>query len=164
MFGECVFDALGELANGVIGTIGNHYSNIENTDPGSVIWGNSPQATNQGVQTAIGFGKLGAGLAFAMAVPELDAFVAGKCAFAAGRAASVANNVKRFTKDQQALVELADEAKKRGNLDMESAWILYDLAEEYKLEGSMPPHYHEKRNYKEWHVRIGPKNHITIKK
>lgn len=80
----------------------------------------------------------------------------------AGNAGSVG---KRFTPDQQALVELAKEAKKSGGITPKEADTLMDWANEYKLPGSHGPEVHPNRpgpasNHP--HIHVGPVGHLPI--
>lgn len=79
-----------------------------------------------------------------------------------GQAANIASDVKRFTPDQSALVDLAKEAK-RTDVNPEDAETLVKWADEYGL----PYHdiqSHPSREYGKFpHINIGPVEHILIK-
>ncbi len=78
-----------------------------------------------------------------------------------GEALSLAS--KRFTDDQETLIDLAQEAKKKGGITEEEAQVLLDWAEEYILRPlSKGIEIHPNRNFNIPHIRIGPINHIPI--
>ena len=83
----------------------------------------------------------------------------------AGMAATVGKLGKKaiqFTKDQQALVELAKEVQKRGGVTMDEAKILKEWSKEFNLP-FRSPEIHPNRNFNIPHIHIGPINHLPIK-
>jgi hypothetical protein len=66
-----------------------------------------------------------------------------------------------FTPDQEALVELAKEAKRTG-VTAAQAEILLEWAREYGLP-HRGPEVHPGRKFKEPHIHIGPVNHIPVR-
>lgn len=74
-------------------------------------------------------------------------------------------NINRFDPDQQALVELAKDAKNKGGVTLEESEIIMDWANEYNLPGSHGPEIHPNRpgpasNVQ--HIHVGPVGHIPI--
>ena len=80
-----------------------------------------------------------------------------------GRIRSIcAQSTKRFTPNQQTLVELAKDAQRKG-VDKETANILLNWADEVKLL-RRGPEIHPGRNYgSQPHIHIGPIDHIIVK-
>lgn len=72
------------------------------------------------------------------------------------------NKALRFTKDQEALIDLAKEAQKRGGVTIDEAKILKDWSKEYNLP-FRGPEIHPNRNFNSPHIHIGPVNHLRIK-
>ena len=73
-----------------------------------------------------------------------------------------------FNKDDQALVDLAKEGKKKGGLDRDEAVTLVELGKESKdprINGdkSRGPEVHKDRKFKDEHIHIGPVDHIPVK-
>jgi len=66
----------------------------------------------------------------------------------------------RHTPDQEALVELAKEARRAG-VTNEEAGILEEWADEMGLPFRGPEE-HPNRNYKDKHIHLGPINHIPV--
>ena len=80
-------------------------------------------------------------------------------------ASDTASAGKRFSPDQQALVELAKDAKRAGGVSRKDANILMDWANEYDLPGSHGPEIHAGRPgpaSNVWHVHVGPVGHLPI--
>jgi RHS repeat-associated protein len=73
---------------------------------------------------------------------------------------------KRFTSDQQALLDLAKDAKKSGGVTADEADILMNWAREYKLPGSHGPEVHPNRPgpaSNKPHIHVGSVHHLPIK-
>ena len=71
---------------------------------------------------------------------------------------------KKYTPDQQAVIELAKEAKKAGGASLDDANILLDWANEYNIL-SHGPEIHLNRPGDAsniWHFHIGKTGHIPI--
>lgn len=70
---------------------------------------------------------------------------------------------KRLDADQDALIQLAKEAKQRGGVTLEEGRILRDWADEYGVRPSRGPESHPRRLWGQApHFRIGPVNHIWV--
>jgi RHS repeat-associated protein len=70
---------------------------------------------------------------------------------------------KGHTPDQEALVDLAKEAKNKGGVSEQDAQTLMDWAKQTDLKGSSEHvEQHPGRNFKRPHIRIGPINHIPV--
>lgn len=72
------------------------------------------------------------------------------------------NKLLKFTKDQQALVDIAKNAKKMGGVTEAEAKILKGWADEYNML-FRGPEMHPSRNFKLPHIHVGPVNHIIVK-
>ena len=73
-----------------------------------------------------------------------------------------ASDVLRFNANQDALIQIAKEAEKKG-VSQENAKTLLDWAEEYSLP-ARGPEVHPNRPYGQIpHIHIGPVDHILIK-
>jgi hypothetical protein len=71
---------------------------------------------------------------------------------------------KRFTPDQQAAVDLAKEAKNKGNLTKPEAETLVDWGQEVGFPQSRGPETHSGRRHgSKPHIHVGPINHIPVK-
>ena len=79
----------------------------------------------------------------------------GKIAKSGGKAAV------KFSEDAAALIELAKEAKRKGNLSREEAKTLIQWAKEYGVTGR-GPEMHVKRIFNKLHIHIGPVDHINV--
>ena len=73
----------------------------------------------------------------------------------------VVGKILRYTKDQQALVEIAKSVKKSG-VTIDDAKILKEWAKKYDLP-FRGPEIHPNRNFKDPHIHLGPIDHIPIK-
>jgi len=74
-----------------------------------------------------------------------------------------ASKGQKFGPNQQALVELAKEAK-RGGVTPEQARTLIDWAREYGVKPARGPEVHEGRPFgSRPHIHVGPVNHIPVK-
>lgn len=72
------------------------------------------------------------------------------------------NEDKRNTPDQEALIDLAQDAKNTG-ISEEDAQTLIEWAQEYEVNPFTPePDIHPNRNFNKRHIRIGPVNHIEV--
>jgi RHS repeat-associated protein len=70
---------------------------------------------------------------------------------------------KRNDKNQEALIDIAQDAKQKGGVTEEQAQTLLDWAEEYDvLPHSSGIEQHLNRNFNVPHIRIGPINHIPL--
>jgi RHS repeat-associated protein len=69
---------------------------------------------------------------------------------------------KRFTPDQSALIDLAQEAKQLGGVTAEEAQILQDWGDELGVR-TRGPELHPERNFDIEHIHIGPIDHIPIR-
>lgn len=68
-----------------------------------------------------------------------------------------------YTPDQDAVIQLAKDAKKRGGVTTDEANTLKDWAEEYNLP-SRGPEAHPGRGFgSNPHIHVGPVNHLPIK-
>ena len=91
-------------------------------------------------------------------------FAAAKGAKGAQAASNFADDAKRFTPDQDALVQLAKDAKQRGGVTSEEGNILKEWAAEYGLRPARGPEAHPGRGFgSKPHYRIGPVNHLPLK-
>ncbi|MGH2759977.1 MAG: pre-toxin TG domain-containing protein, partial [Actinomycetota bacterium] len=70
---------------------------------------------------------------------------------------------RRFTRDQDALIQLAKEAKRRGGVALDEARILRKWADEYNLPSRGPERHLGRRWGSAWHIHIGPVRHIWIR-
>lgn len=68
----------------------------------------------------------------------------------------------RFTDNQQALIQLAKEAGKKGGVTLQEAEILKEWAKEYNLP-FRGPEIHPNRNFNIPHIHLGPINHLPVK-
>ena len=69
----------------------------------------------------------------------------------------------RFDEDQDALIQLAKDAKNRGDLTIEEAEILFEWANEYGLDSHQNKiETHPNRNFDIPHIHIGPVDHIPV--
>jgi hypothetical protein len=69
---------------------------------------------------------------------------------------------KKFTPDQNALIQLAKEAKRKGGLPIDEAETLLRWANELGVP-CRGPEVHPNRNFSIPHIHIGPVDHIPIK-
>jgi len=67
----------------------------------------------------------------------------------------------RFNVDQDALIQLAKDAKQVGGVTVDEAQTLLNWADEYGLPGR-GPEIHPDRLFDIWHIHIGPVNHIPV--
>jgi hypothetical protein len=83
---------------------------------------------------------------------------------AAADAGTAAGNSLRHTPDQQAVVELATEAKRTGGVTSENANTLIDWANEYGMVNHGPEIHLNRPGpvSSVSHIHIGPINHIPI--
>jgi hypothetical protein len=70
--------------------------------------------------------------------------------------------LKKNDDNQEAVIDLAQEAKQRG-ITPENTQTLIGWANEYGVIPVHEPTSHPNRNFKDPHIRIGPVNHIPIK-
>lgn len=70
---------------------------------------------------------------------------------------------RHFTPDEQAVIDLAREAKKAGGLTPEEAEALKEFAGETRLPVRGPESHPGRPFGKQPHIHIGPVNHIPIK-
>jgi len=71
---------------------------------------------------------------------------------------------KAFNKNQDALIQLAKEAKNKGGVDSEDAKTLLDWANEYGVEPALDHTGAASHGWKgKDHIRIGPVNHIKVR-
>lgn len=77
----------------------------------------------------------------------------------AGEAAGAA----RFTPDQSALVQLAEQYRKRGGVSMQQARILEEWAQEYGLAFRYHPGHASSRYWNRPHIHLGPVQHIPVR-
>ena len=71
---------------------------------------------------------------------------------------------KKYTPDQQAVIELAKEAKKSGGASLDDTNILLDWAKEYNIPNH-GPEIHPNRPGEAsnvWHFHIGKTGHVPI--
>ena len=68
-----------------------------------------------------------------------------------------------FTADQDALLQLAKEARKLGGVSEDAANTLLEWAKELGLRTSEGIEMHPGRNFNIPHIRIGPVNHIPVR-
>ncbi len=84
-----------------------------------------------------------------------------------GKGAEIIENIaKKFTPNQDALIQLAKEAKKTGSVSPENAQTLLKWANEYEIKPALNHTSLEQAAH--WilnlpHIRIGPVNHIIVK-
>ena len=71
------------------------------------------------------------------------------------------SNPKRNNKDQEAVIDLAKEAKKKGGLNKQDADILQKWAKEYGVR-TRGPEQHLNRNFNKPHIHVGPVDHIPV--
>ena len=72
-------------------------------------------------------------------------------------------NAKRNDENQEALTDLAQEAKQKGGVSEEDAQTLLDWADEYDvIPHSSGIEQHPNRNFNLPHIRIGSINHIPV--
>jgi RHS repeat-associated protein len=113
---------------------------------------------------AIGVTAVGVGLYFA--VPGVREAVTNglyQIGKAAEDAAEDATSEKGNDENQEALVDLAQEAKQKGGVSEEDAQTMLDWADEYNVvphSSGIEQHIH--RNFNIPHIRIGPVNHIPV--
>jgi hypothetical protein len=70
---------------------------------------------------------------------------------------------ERHTPDQEALVDLAKEAKNKGGVSEEEAKTLVDWGKEVGFPGSRGPEVHDGRPFgQKPHIHVGPVNHIPV--
>ena len=71
---------------------------------------------------------------------------------------------KKYTPDQQAVIELAKEAKKSGGASLDDANILLGWAKEYNIPNHGPEIHLNRPGEASnvWHFHIGKTGHITI--
>ena len=80
-----------------------------------------------------------------------------------GQAAGAAKLGRRFTPHQAALIDLAQEARKRGGLTREQGQILREWAQEYKVR-FRGPEVHPGRPVGQYpHYHVGPVDHIPLR-
>ena len=79
-----------------------------------------------------------------------------------GKVGRLSGKAVRYTIDQQALIDLAKQAKKYGGVTMDEAKILREWSQEYDVV-FRGPEVHPNRNFNVPHLHIGPVNHIKIK-
>jgi hypothetical protein len=112
---------------------------------------------------AIGITAVGVGIYFA--VPGVRETVTSAIE-QAGDAVSDAldpETTKRNDENQEALVDLAQEAKQKGGVSEEDAQTLLDWADEYfVIPHSDGIEQHPNRKFNLPHIRIGPVNHIPV--
>jgi RHS repeat-associated protein len=72
------------------------------------------------------------------------------------------NKALRFTKDQQALIDIAKTAKKTGGVTEAEAKILKEWSDEYNIP-FRGPEAHPNRPFNLPHIHIGPIDHIIVK-
>jgi hypothetical protein len=70
-------------------------------------------------------------------------------------------HLPRWNQATIALIELAKEAKRKGNLSREEAKTLIQWAKEYGVTGR-GPEMHVKRIFNKLHIHIGPVDHINV--
>ncbi len=72
------------------------------------------------------------------------------------------NKALKFTKDQQALIDIAKTAKKTGGVTEAEAKILKEWSDEYNIP-FRGPEAHPNRPFNLPHIHVGPVDHIKIK-
>ena len=68
----------------------------------------------------------------------------------------------RHTPDQEAVIELAQDAKKKGGMSQDEAKQLVEWAKEYGVKPARGPEAHPGRNFKGTHVHVGPVSHVPV--
>lgn len=87
----------------------------------------------------------------------------GPCEYAELAGSGEAGGGLHFDPDQQALIDLARGAERRGGVTVDEAKILLDWAQEYGLPTSKGIEIYTSRHFNIPHIRIGPVNHIPVK-
>ncbi|MCG8560410.1 MAG: hypothetical protein MI824_11470, partial [Hyphomicrobiales bacterium] len=70
---------------------------------------------------------------------------------------------KRNTPDQEAAIDLAKDAKRRGGLTQDEAEALVDLAKEAGVPTRGPESHPDRPYGRNPHIHVGPVNHIPVK-
>lgn len=78
------------------------------------------------------------------------------------RIEKVAENEGKFKAEQDALIQMAKEAKRKGSVSADDAKAFGDLAKETNIP-FRGPETHPSRNFTDPHVHVGPVDHIPVK-
>jgi hypothetical protein len=78
------------------------------------------------------------------------------------RAEKAAEKARKFNAEQDALIQMAKEAKRKGSVSADDAKAFGDLAREANVP-FRGPETHPSRNFTDPHVHVGPVDHIPVK-